>query len=1659
MTAFVGTERAQLVDELVAQLDSCIAANRPHLTCLTAEAGWGKTRVVHEFYRRLQQRQQSPKYWPEAFDGEDEDPIRGRKVMYPTSIQPEPGATLPWFWWGLRCEEDSGGRKVRALFNDRSQMRAHLSGLVEAANRKTARRALALTVLGEVVGFAPGIGQAVGLAMAGKEAYEHLRNGFGRGSNRRGRDLERKSIDVARRDLSEIEPELELVRQFISPALPLVLAVDDAHDADAGTVEFLRQVILLDAPVLVVATAWPSELDDQAQDESLTDPADRTSFGGLLAALRDELPDVVSRRDLTPLTDHDLARIVDEAAPATANETREALVENAGGNPLVLRLQLTSPKVVRSVADGAIALTPAELHQLPRGYASLIGDRYFDLPEPEQRWLAEAAFQGERFFPDTMSAAVEPLDPDLLGAFVRITAADEMRVGRFIERPVHRGVLSAAEREYSETERRAWDSATLDALERFWQADSRLPRDLASRRDLCRLILRYAEDLEDVVPDVLVVSAAARTWSYTERDLGRHAEELQVAEDAMRWADKEPRDPRNRALAAMRLSGACRATNRPHEAVAACQMAVTIVEDEFAVLEDLRCDAWGFLAMALLQNDDLEAAADAAAKAESFAVEDYDHIWALRTLAMVEHDRGQLTAAVNALNTALERARAMDPPDVEEVIDIETDITDLDPSSGSSERWRAHAALAEQQLGTGHWLHLVCLGSLAWRLIQDGDLTAAEPVVERLEELEESGAEEYSSLWSPALRALLAGDVQAMSAWMREFAQKPYTRSSDARNYSVVGSLFGGSAGRHGRGDEGAPGASGLFAVLELVPQSVDVALERLRHEIKHSRATWDGSDYWLCSMLGTSILSDWLISKGALHPSSDEFVASLRELMDGIADFPSMGRAFLDAYDAAAAISRGRAAGARPSLGLPAFELRSTLCFAVAWASAGDRERSEAELQAARTQATSIGSWSVWHMIGVAHTTCRSSHTVEVWKAATRIPDAGSSEVLIAQTYIADALVDEERPEEAIALLERSLAAHSTEDHPVDAAELVAKSDLAKHLETTGILDRARVLREEVLEGRRAIFGRESPAALDAEAALGYTCYRLGDYSAARALEEHVVQGRTDALGGAHWLTALAKVNLAWTLLDLGDLPGARELSEQVVAVRRRELGADDPETLSAETLLGLTYFRLGDFAAARPLEEHVEAVRSTTLGDGDESTLDAKANLAVTLEELGDLAAARRLREQLLGARRRKLGDDHERTLLAETSLAVTCYRLGDFAAARPLGEHVVAVRSAKLGDRDPATLSAKEDLASTLEELGELAAAVKLREEVLSANRQEHGDEDQRTVDAESLLGGIRFQMNDHAGARPLAEHVVAVRSATLGDDHEATVVARENLATVLEALPDLAVARELRQQLLEIRRKELGADDPAVLLAEAALAVACYRLGDFAAARSLEEHVVTVRSATLGEDHEATLEAEENLAVTLEALADFLAARGPRERVLTVRRRDLGADHPATLNAEAALIVTYHHLGDYEAALPCAEHYASVLADRLADGDERVSAAKLSWAATLEALHAFAPARELREQVLAVFRRDLGDDHPRTLWAEAALGVTCYRQGDFAAARPLEEHVVAVRSAKLGDRDESTLVAKKNLALTLQGLEDLPAAQQLLDEVEAAARVSV
>jgi hypothetical protein len=154
---------------------------------------------------------------------------------------------------------------------------------------------------------------------------------------------------------------------------PLVLALDDLHWADAGTIELLGALLRRPpgAPVLVALAFRPRQLPER-----------------LLAALE---RGASVRLEVGPLGSEEARELVGE-------DLDEALYEESAGNPFYLEQLARTPR--RPVA-GQVAIAGVEV---PRGVAIALAEELTLLSTEGRRLLEGAAVAGDPFEPELAAA-------------------------------------------------------------------------------------------------------------------------------------------------------------------------------------------------------------------------------------------------------------------------------------------------------------------------------------------------------------------------------------------------------------------------------------------------------------------------------------------------------------------------------------------------------------------------------------------------------------------------------------------------------------------------------------------------------------------------------------------------------------------------------------------------------------------------------------------------------------------------------------------------------------------------------------------------------------------------------------------------------------------------------------------------------------------------------------------------------------------------------------------------------------------------------------------------------------------------------------------------------------------------------------------------------
>ena len=239
---------------------------------MSGPSGVGKSRIVREVYRGLRAKQSQPGYWPElaptggASNAEDSEgglAIFGfRKIVGPESARFVWSAdSVPdYLWWHVGCQAASNGGflDAQALFANellRHQEPARFGWARAVGGKRWAKSvkrllphagsAVADEAKGEVVAMllAEAAGQAVPFGGLVTRSVQALTGAAIRASDRQARLGTDTAIGAATGGQEDPTDTLAAVVDSLAlPAFPVVIAVEDLHDADDATLELVARL-------------------------------------------------------------------------------------------------------------------------------------------------------------------------------------------------------------------------------------------------------------------------------------------------------------------------------------------------------------------------------------------------------------------------------------------------------------------------------------------------------------------------------------------------------------------------------------------------------------------------------------------------------------------------------------------------------------------------------------------------------------------------------------------------------------------------------------------------------------------------------------------------------------------------------------------------------------------------------------------------------------------------------------------------------------------------------------------------------------------------------------------------------------------------------------------------------------------------------------------------------------------------------------------------------------------------------------------------------------------------------------------------------------------------------------------------------------------------
>lgn len=373
---------------------------------IVGHAGIGKSWIAKELYREL--RNELSSVWPENFvinSAAQLSPIselKSRRIAFPQLDGIGLKAVMRSFAWiGFSCE---GVERYQVGTQTQLHVDSYES-LYERLSKRQLLRSRALLWLTGIVGMGsivqwlfPSIASVglvaslcalVGLLSVSKD-FRELVITRGRGSQRRGR------VELVHQS-ERLSYLLKIWTRLHARDVPVVLFVDDAHDADEELVGLIDNALQGLPQIFVVFTA-------------------RSVGHGMSEVKLSGMRQLVLRRSesyheirLSPLSREESREIVKNHFPDAHPEISEEVVRHSGGNPLVLLSNLAAPSLEailrRKNANADVISEAVEvLQEMPTMADEVLRAYWLQLPKPLRELTAWAALQGVLLLENALAA-------------------------------------------------------------------------------------------------------------------------------------------------------------------------------------------------------------------------------------------------------------------------------------------------------------------------------------------------------------------------------------------------------------------------------------------------------------------------------------------------------------------------------------------------------------------------------------------------------------------------------------------------------------------------------------------------------------------------------------------------------------------------------------------------------------------------------------------------------------------------------------------------------------------------------------------------------------------------------------------------------------------------------------------------------------------------------------------------------------------------------------------------------------------------------------------------------------------------------------------------------------------------------------------------------
>lgn len=383
----------------------------------------------------------------------------------------------------------------------------------------------------------------------------------------------------------------------------------------------------------------------------------------------------------------------------------------------------------------------------------------------------------------------------------------------------------------------------------------------------------------------------------------------------------------------------------------------------------------------------------------------------------------------------------------------------------------------------------------------------------------------------------------------------------------------------------------------------------------------------------------------------------------------------------------------------------------------------------------------------------------------------------------------------------------------PAAAVTLEARREQANALlnaerpkDAIAVLDKAMAAAPALLPNDRIHLGMELVRS-DAIAA-------LGDRPRALRMQRELNARALAAYGERDKLSMQVATSLAVILARSGEIKAGRELMEKQVPLSTAVLGADDKATLYAIGSLASMRAMSGDFQGAIDLQRGLVATQIKRLGNEHPATLSARGNLVNMLMDSGHAEQALPEGLAVVEARTRVLGADNPQTLRGMLNLSTLYARLEDFKSALALQQKVIGARIRVLGPRHPDTIFIMINHAGSLQQAGQPAAALKELQRVLPLAREVLEPAHPQLQEALKIVANASEDLEDPVNEIGAYRELLEMRRAKLGEDDAKTIETAWQLGEALDYYGKREEAAALRKRYVTpLLETDPGKLDPA------------------------------------------------------------------------------------------------------------------------------------------------------------------------------------------------------------------------------------------------------